>query len=159
MTQKLTRFWGFFSSDSRRLRQLLIVFSALAFVVTYTVFQVSHQVKSKADSNIVYVPTSGAGAILDTCSQTAGQNPPDVSAALASFINSQAAGVTINFPSNACYMVQEPLDISAANNVTINGNGSVIERTDQTINAKGNNSPMILLLSNNGPYIPARNAT
>ena len=153
MREKLKNLRSYFTKDPKHMHHALLVCSAILFIAVYTGFQVSHQPGSKADSDIVYVPTSGSGAIPDSCSQPAGQAIPDESAALASFIDSQPAGTTIEFPNDGCYLVQEKLTISAADNVTINGNGSTFERTNQAINSTGNVDPMVYLYSDEGTVL------
>ena len=89
MRKKLNRFQSYLKEDPKRIHHIMLAGSALLFVFVYTTIQSSHQVGSKAASSIVYVPTSGAGAIPDTCNQPSGQAIPDESSALETFINSQ----------------------------------------------------------------------
>ncbi len=90
-----------------------------SFVLVASSF-VAFPAAAGAASGATFSPPS---SIPDNCSL-------DVSSALQAWLDALPAGSTAEFPANACYLTQETVTIQGTSDLTIEGNGAVLERTE-----------------------------
>jgi hypothetical protein len=110
----------------------------VAYVAVTTYAQYHHPLKI-ADAAQYTVPSS----IPDDCSQ-------DNTSDLETWINSLGPDATVNFPSHGCYLIQGQLELQNMSGLTINGNETLLERTDPTAISTSNLLPVLRLNNDSG---------